>query len=196
MTKPLNIAGKTFNNWKVIKREKNNKHGKTMWLCVCSCGNLKSVCGNNLVGNNTLGCTDCYHNRSKRYKAPFHLETYNSWRSMIHRCNGNHKSYKDYGGRGIKVCERWLNYDYFYEDMGVRPKDKSLGRIDNDKDYHKDNCRWETQKQQQNNRRNNTRISYKGEIYTQSQLSDRLGLNYRETKKFIKEESQCYTLSK
>jgi len=80
--------------------------------------------------------------------------TYNSWRMMKTRCqNSNFPYYKDYGGRGIKVCERWMNFENFLTDMGERPENTTLDRINNDGNYEPGNCRWATRKEQRRNQR-------------------------------------------
>lgn len=88
---------------------------------------------------------------------------YAIYMSMLRRCyNTNHKQYSDYGGRGITVCERWHKFSNFYKDMGERPKNRSLDRINNDGGYSPDNCRWATHKEQRNNTRRRARELYKG----------------------------------
>lgn len=80
--------------------------------------------------------------------------TYRSWRTMLNRCqNPGHEQYKDYGGRGIKVCDRWLSFENFLEDMGERPEGMTLDREDKEKDYEPSNCRWATWKEQAREKR-------------------------------------------
>ncbi len=99
---------------------------------------------------------------------------------MHARCkNKNHIHYSRYGGKGIKICEEWESFDAFYKDMGDRPPGMTIDRIDGDKGYFKENCRWATSKQQANNTSWNRHVEYKGVKYTVSELSDYLGMNYQ-----------------
>jgi hypothetical protein len=104
---------------------------------------------------------------------------YIRWIAMKSRChNPNNNRYNLYGGRGIKVCERWKNsYENFLKDMGLCPENHFLDRIDSNKEYSPSNCRWVTQKEQQNNRRNNFRIEFKGIIKTSAQWAEELNFN-------------------
>lgn len=111
------------------------------------------------------------------------------WDNMIQRCNNpKYRFYKDYGGRGIKVCERWQVFKNFYEDMGDRPSPKhELDRYpNNDGDYEVGNCRWATKKQNCRNRRSNVLIEYNGETKTLIEWTEKLGLNYNKTWQRIK----------
>ncbi len=104
--------------------------------------------------------------------------TYQSWISMRQRCfNKKHTAYKRYGGRGITICKSWDDFANFLEDMGERPECLTLDRIDNDKGYSPDNCRWATRRQQQNNRINNRLIEHNGKTKTLSQWSRELKMD-------------------
>lgn len=112
--------------------------------------------------------------------------TYVTWQSMKQRCyNKNHDAYLKYGGRGITVCDRWISKDgftNFLNDMGVRPDDKTLDRIDNDGNYEPSNCRWATLKQQANNKRNsfnNKTLTYCGVEYPKREIIKNLSLKYK-----------------
>lgn len=114
---------------------------KTFRSRVQSCG-----CGRHIPTNKTHG----YAGKNKKRGS-----TYSSWEAMKSRClNPNHQAYSSYGGRGITICNEWLDFKGFLKDMGERPKGMTLDRIDNDKGYSKSNCRWSTPKQQARNRRN------------------------------------------
>jgi hypothetical protein len=94
---------------------------------------------------------------------PVRRRTYITWKNMLKRCNDpENDNYQYYGGKGIKVCARWLNFEAFVEDMGWRPENMTLDRRSSKKNYTKSNCRWATKKQQANNTSNNRRLTYKG----------------------------------
>lgn len=126
-------------------------------LTKCDCGSTRIVFRMNLNHGRTSSC-GCFrseirtvHGQARdNYKSP----EYKTWQSMIDRCsNKSNNGYYLYGGRGITVCEKWLSFANFFADMGPRPADRSLDRIDNNKGYFPGNCRWATTKEQLENRR-------------------------------------------
>lgn len=115
------------------------------------------------------------------YHGMYGTKFHNSWRSMVTRCNGTAglDSIKKYKNKGITVCERWLKFKNFYEDMFPSYiEGLTIDRIKNEFGYFKENCRWATQKQQQNNRTNSLRIEYMGDSLTAREWSDKLGLSF------------------
>lgn len=134
---------------------------KTLWTCECSCGNISNYSASNLVTGNSTCCLECrpekqvVHGNSRRGKDSL---TYRSWQHMKDRClNPNTDMWKYYGGRGIKVCDRWSeSFENFLEDMGERPcKELTLDRINTDGNYEPSNCRWADKLTQTLNRRIN-----------------------------------------
>ncbi len=106
--------------------------------------------------------------------------TYNVWCGMLQRCrNPKQKWFHRYGGRGIKVCDRWLDFRNFYADMGEKPANLKIERIDNDGDYEPGNCRWATQKEQIRNRENTLMVEYEGRMTPVAELSERFGIRHK-----------------
>lgn len=105
--------------------------------------------------------------------------TYTTWQSMIQRCrNENCKSYCNYGGRGIRVCERWKSFSAFAQDMGEKPLGYTIDRINNDGDYEPGNCRWATMKQQNRNCRRNKPVVFEGKTICLADLCERFSIPY------------------
>lgn len=167
------------------------------WLCRCDCGNSVEGFASNLYREHTKSC-GCVRvaraqvtalamqkaNRENGQPSTTHglsrSPTYVVWSHMIDRChNQNCDQYKHYGGRGITVDPRWLEFENFYADMGERPALMTLERIDNDKGYSKDNCMWATRKQQARNTRTNRLITFNGRTQTLVEWSEETGLNYK-----------------
>lgn len=162
MGKFIDLTGQRFGRLIVLSRAENTKYARATWLCVCSCGNMTVVQSGVLKRDETRSC-GCLTIESIRKRSTIHGEsrgpTWNSWCSMRQRCNNpNHEAYKNYGGRGIVVCERWHKFENFLEDMGKRPAAHTLDRIDNNGNYEPDNCRWATRKEQSANKRNSRKV--------------------------------------
>jgi hypothetical protein len=168
----------------VLKRDVDRSTpGKPRWICRCACGTERSVCQWHLThASNSCGC----YNREQSSKAhklderTVDLPEYKIWSGIVQRCtNPKRENYPKYGGRGIKLCERWRVFANFYADMGARPSpDHSIDRTDTDGDYAPENCRWATSKEQANNGRHNRWIELNGERKTMKQWSEHLGINY------------------
>lgn len=156
------LTGRRFGRLTVMSRSQSNmNHSK--WDCLCDCGNKTTVYGSFLISGRTRSC-GCLHKDAARAALGIHLESHtrlhNIWTCMKERCF-NHRStnYKYYGGRGITVCDEWKDDYVAFRDWalshGYAP-DLSIDRINVDGIYKPSNCRWATNKEQQNNKRNNT----------------------------------------
>lgn len=174
-------AGDKYNRLTAIKFSHRNKWNYPFWLFKCDCGNEKVSCVNDVKQEKIKSCGCLQKEGSRKTHGMKKTITYNSWLGMKQRCLcKNSEHYKDYGGRGIKVCKRWKNsFENFYKDMGRKPTPKhSIDRIDNNGNYEPKNCRWATIKEQENNRRNNRLLIYNGKTQTMAQWAEELEINY------------------
>lgn len=146
-------------------------------LCRCECGIEKLVNKYNLITGKSVSCGCANKGPIKHGLAK--TPEYQIWKAMKARCYGvNHKNYAEYGGRGIKVCDRWRDsFETFYRDMGERPsKRHSIDRVDSNGDYSPDNCRWANQVEQTRNTRRNALLTYNGETKTIAEWADITGI--------------------
>lgn len=176
-----NLQRQRFGRLMVLAVGQPSPSGRTRWQCICDCGEAALIQATNLKNGHTVSC-GCLRREStskRRKKHGFSNERlYNAWLSMRRRCESESShAYKWYGGRGIKVCDRWQLFENFMKDMGTPPSPKhSLDRIDCDGNYEPGNCRWATMKDQQRNRRNNVLYEFKGSTATLGEHCEGLGI--------------------
>lgn len=182
MAKFIDITGERFGNLIAIERLPNLKGGVTVYRCLCDCGNETIVRANNLKSGAVRSCGCLLHTSKNATHRMSNTRIYHIWASMRSRCsNKNLPFYKNYGGRGISVCDEWNNsFETFYSwaiNNGYRDG-SSIERIDNDGNYCPENCKWIDLGKQANNRRMNKRIEYKGETHNLSEWCKILGVSY------------------
>ena len=179
-----NLVGQRFGFLTVIEDlGRTKKKSRRIVKAICECGAEKTYRLDTLKAKGSRRTVSCGCKKGGTEPRHGHntkagpSRTYSSWQSMITRCtNKRCHAYPRYGGRGIKVCGRWMVFDNFLSDMGEIPDRQTLGRIDNDGDYCPENCRWETYSQQNRNRNNNAIIEMDGVSRCQAEWEEVLGL--------------------
>ena len=154
----IRLEGSRFGRIVVLEEHGRDDWGQLVWLCRCDCGTTKTVVSSKLRSGNTVSC-GCHRREACKEASTIHglsnTPEYRSYRAMLRRCyDETHRAYPYYGGRGIKVCERWRkDFSKFYSDLGRRPEGLTLDRIENDGDYEPNNCCWATWEEQHSNKR-------------------------------------------
>lgn len=178
---------------KVLRRMPNNKYGDAMWECLCACGNIFVTTGAAIRSGHARSC-GCLQReaagRLKRSHGGSQTRLFRIWTAMRYRCeNESVASYKDYGGKGIKVCDEWQDFAVFrawalshgYTDA------LTIDRIDNSKGYAPENCRWATRTEQNRNTTRTHRISYNGTTLTAAEAARIVGLSRSTVAKWVRE---------
>ena len=190
----VDLSGMAFGKLTVIERAQNGFDGRAWWMCLCQCGKKHLTSGKRLRAGITKSC-GCLHTEQVSRMGKNNIthgmsktRTWVTWESVRERClNPNNNAWKDYGGRGIKICKRWDSFENFLADMGERPIGKTIDRVNNNGNYEPSNCRWATSTQQNRNKRNNRLF---GGI-TAAEWSERTGVNYVTLRKrLIRQEAK------
>jgi hypothetical protein len=187
MGKAIDLSGRKFGHLTAISPGPRRKL-ITTWVCICECGGQTISGTADLLRGHSKSC-GCRRKQTLSTCMRTHGETvgrkvsreYATWQSMKERCyNVKSPRYRDYGERGVLMCERWLVFSNFLADMGRKPSDRhSIDRIDNSKGYSKENCRWATNEQQANNTRQNHNIEINGAVRTISEWASVSGVSQK-----------------
>jgi hypothetical protein len=181
------FVGRKFNRLEAVRFVGMQGSGQ-LWEFKCDCGGSKTILMKNVEKGITGSCGCLHHEMLLRRNTKHGQNTranrhpmYGVWCGMLARChNPNRKSYPDYGGRGITVCERWHTFQNFFDDMSATyQRGLMIERVDNEKGYCPENCVWETRKVQNNNKRNVRRITFNGKTLTRQEWANEIGGNER-----------------
>lgn len=170
------LQGQSFGRWSVIS-ELGSRNGFVYWKCQCECGTIRDVMGVNLVKGTSLSC-GCYSKEVATKHGMIGTPEYEAWDSMKQRVRPSYQDSHRYYDRGIGIDPRWdASFQEFYNDMGKKPDGMTLDRIDNDKGYSKDNCRWATVTTQARNKSTNLVITFNGKAQTAIEWAEELNIN-------------------
>lgn len=185
MGKLINLTGQRFGRWTVLYQVEPNRWRTTRWLCQCDCGKQSVVVGTSLRSGISYSC-GCLRNELAKQRFTVHgsrrSRLYKIFHNMKNRCyNKENPNYHHYGGRGITICEEWMQDFSSFKEWALKSgyNDKlTIDRVDVNGPYSPDNCRWVTMKVQQNNKRNGNTITFHGETHTISEWADITGIPY------------------
>ena len=186
-TNSLDLVGLRVNFLTVLERTEKRAGPSVLWRCRCICGRDDVLVRAYLLKSGRIKSCGCKTKEILRAARSTHglsrnpdtRPTFMVWRHMRERCEKpKHKSFANYGGRGISVCERWRDFGAFFNDMGPVPPGGTIERIDNEGNYEPGNCRWATAKEQANNRRSNRLVTFMGETKTLMQWAESAGLSF------------------
>ncbi len=190
MSRYIDIIGLRFGKWTVVERAGRSKDGHVTWLCRCDCGETRFICRNDLKRGNTRQCKKCSTTTHGFFRLDIGKRLVKARDHMIERCySKKYKGYHNYGGRGILVCKEWLDSPQSFYEWAVANgyKDNlTLDRIDNDKGYSPDNCRWVTAKEQARNTSRNVIVEYEGRRMCLAELAEVTGIKYSRLQNNIK----------
>lgn len=199
------LVGEKFGRLTVLSESGRDKNGRVLWLCKCDCGNFGKW-NSNVLKRNTKSCgclkIETTSSIMKTHGATLGANTpeLNTWYHMRSRCLSEaNPDFHRYGGRGIKICDRWLNaFANFLEDMGKKPSAKhTLDRIDNDGNYEPSNCRWVTQAIQTRNRGSfHVFLNYKGEKVMMSDVARDLNMTPENLRSQLRNRSLEYIINR
>jgi len=174
------MMGTVWGRWKVVAASPR----AGFWVCRCTCGKEREVLGTGLRRGSSRSCGCWTEDRKAKYRKAVmthgmsRTPTYATWYTMHRRCSeAKFKDFPFYGGRGIKVCERWNSFENFLADMGMRPPGQTLDRKNNDGNYEPGNCQWATHRIQMNNTRRNRYLTYAGKTMSLSEWAREVGIS-------------------
>lgn len=181
----VDLRGNKYGRLTVLDEAERSQSGNIRWLCQCECGKTAIVHGSSLRSGRTKSC-GCYQREQTGNATRIHGETRSrlhiEWSSMRSRCNNQkNKRYDRYGGRGITVCPEWDHSYVAFRDWAIANgyrDNLTIDRIDNDGNYEPQNCRWTTQKEQQNNKSTTVKIEYHGETLSIKGLAEKYDIDY------------------
>ncbi len=179
MGKPLkNETGSKYGRWTVLRRANKNQGTAAAWVVRCVCGTEAEVVGTSLRSGTSTSCKSCSTRDSHTTHGKSRTLLYTTWCAIVKRTtNPKSKAFKNYGGRGIRICDAWRSsFEKFAQDMGAKPVGTSLERIDNDGPYSPENCVWATRAQQARNKRTNVTITHAGKTLCIADWAELLGI--------------------